>query len=190
MAKPPDLREVEAAFLGVLQALGIEPGPHTEGTPWRCAKAWVNEIVSGLYDEPPKITSFHDPSATGLIVCGQIPIKSVCAHHLLPFVGEAVIGYIPGESQHIVGLSKLSRIANYFSRRPQVQEQLTHDIAEFLMERLGPGAGVGVLIRARHMCMELRGVNHVGEMTTSELRGCLKVEADARAEFLELARQK
>jgi GTP cyclohydrolase I len=119
---------------------------------------------------------------------------SVCAHHLLPFIGEATIAYIPG-IKRIIGISKLSRIADYWSRRPQVQEELTAQIADHVAElvmtkaNMVAGAnvgGVGVVIRARHMCMELRGVGHTGDMITSAVRGVFLTKPEARAEFLQL----
>jgi len=131
-----------------------------------------------------------------MIMLRHIPIRSVCAHHLLPFVGEATVAYIPGGGK-IIGLSKLSRIADYWARRPQVQEDLTAKIADYIAKLVTQRArhrqklkgGVGVIIRARHMCMELRGVAHQGEMVTSALRGAF-LHGDARHEFLQLAGKK
>ena len=119
-----------------------------------------------------------------MVVLQHIPVKSVCAHHLLPFVGQATVAYIP--DQYICGLSKLARVVDYFSRRPQVQEQLTHDIAQFLRLQLEP-QGVGVIIKASHLCMQMRGVNHDGTMTTSSLKGSFIKEGPVRAEFMALA---
>ena len=103
---------------------------------------------------------------------------------MLPFVGEATVAYIPNKL--ICGLSKLARVVDFFARRPQVQEKLTHDIAHFLRKQLDP-QGVGVIIKACHMCMQMRGVNHDGIMTTSSLRGSFIKEGSVRAEFMSLA---
>ena len=113
----------------------------------------------------------------------NIPVNSLCAHHLLPFTGEATVAYIP--SKKLCGLSKLSRTVNYYSRKPQVQEKLNQEIIDRLEEELDP-LGVGVLIRATHMCMGLRGVNHGGVMTTYRVKGLLG-EQGLRQDFLERA---
>ena len=118
------------------------------------------------------------------LVLQHIPVKSVCAHHLLPFIGEATVAYTPDKM--LCGISKLSRIVDYFARRPQVQEELTGDIANFLCDNLDP-QGVGVIIKATHMCMAMRGVSHDGVMTTSTLKGSFLNESNVRAEFMALA---
>jgi GTP cyclohydrolase I len=113
-------------------------------------------------------------------------VRSVCEHHLLPFVGVAHVGYLPGE--RILGLSKLARVVEHFACRPQVQERLTMQVANWLQDHLG-ARGVGVVIEAEHSCMTLRGVQAVGSSTvTSALLGTLRSEPSARAEFLALAR--
>ena len=114
-----------------------------------------------------------------------IPVHSVCEHHLLPFTGVAHVGYLPGE--RILGLSKLARVVGHFARRPQVQERLTKQIADWLTEHLQP-PGVGVVIQAEHMCMTLRGVQAVGSTTvTSTMLGTLRADGRSRAEFFTLA---
>lgn len=187
-AAPPErnFKFVEAGFTLILQGLGIPEGPHTKDTPHRAAKAWWDELCAGITQEPPKITTFPSAS-TGMVTLREVPIHSLCAHHLLPFNGEAVIAYIPG-GREILGLSKLSRLADYYARRPQVQEELTEQIADALaalVMKNGKG-GVGVFIRANHACMELRGVKHKGDMITSALRGVFH-KPEVRAEFLQLA---
>ena len=149
-------------------------------------KAWANELCSGLGERSFNLTTFsvNEGFEPSMIVLQHIPVKSICAHHLLPFVGEATVAYIPNKL--ICGLSKLSRVVDYFSRRPQVQEMLTHDIAQFLRTQLDP-QGVGVIIKASHMCMHMRGVNHDGSMTTSSLKGSFIKEGSVRAEFMALA---
>jgi GTP cyclohydrolase I len=187
-AHPPgrDFNLVVNGFQLVLNGLGVKPGAHTEGTALRAAKAWWNELCSGLTQDPPKITTFP-AKGSNMVVLRSIPIRSMCAHHLLPFIGEAVVAYIPGDGK-ILGLSKLSRIADYWARRPQVQEELTDQIADAVAALVTKGkkGGVGVLIRANHACMELRGVHHKGDMLTSALRGAF-LKSEVRDEFLRLA---
>lgn len=183
-------RQVEAGFQMILEGLGLDwqNDPHLKDTPLRCTRAWVDELAAGLTGEllVPELRAFDNPGDSGMVVLGNIPIKSMCAHHLLPFVGTAVIGYI-GNGK-ILGLSKLSRIANYYARRPQVQEQLTNQIADALIHPPGIHSSA-VMIRADHHCMHLRGVNHPGHMVTSALRGAFDVDPTARAEFFSLAKE-
>jgi GTP cyclohydrolase I len=123
-----------------------------------------------------------------LVVVSDIPLRSLCEHHLLPFTGVAHVGYLPGE--RILGLSKFARAVDFFARRVQTQERLTVQIAEHLQERLAP-AGVGVVIEAEHTCMSLRGARAEGARTvTAALRGRLRDDPSARAEFLSLTRDK
>ena len=171
----------------LLEGLGGDlENKHFQKTPERAAKSWTEEICSGLGEKKFKLTTFppsknYEPS---MVVLQHIPVKSVCAHHLLPFIGEASVAYIPDKM--ICGISKLSRIVDYFARRPQVQEELTSDIANFIFEKLDP-QGVGVIIKATHMCMAMRGVSHDGVMTTSNLKGTFLKESNVRAEFMALA---
>ena len=185
-----NFEKVVEGFRLVLEGLGVEPGPHTSETPRRAAKAWWEELCGGLTQASPKITTFPS-KVDGLIISRGIPVRSICAHHLLPFIGHATVAYIPAKEK-ILGLSKLSRIVEHWSRRPQVQEELTEQIADavqsHVMGKPMEGGGVGVLIQARHMCMEMRGVRHASDMVTSALRGVLRNDATARAEFLDLAK--
>ena len=182
-----DKNKVLLGMQMLLEGLGVDmKNKHFEKTPERAAKSWMEEICSGLGDKKFRLTTFpigenYEPS---MVVLQHIPVKSVCAHHLLPFIGEATVAYIPKEM--LCGLSKLSRIVNYFARRPQVQEELTSDIANFLCENLEP-QGVGVIIKATHLCMAMRGVSHDGVMTTSTLKGSFLNESNVRAEFMALA---
>ena len=171
----------------LLEGLDVDmDNKHFEKTPERAAKSWVEEICSGLGENKFRLTTFpagenYEPS---MVVLQHIPVKSVCAHHLLPFIGEATVAYIPDKM--LCGISKLSRIVDYFARRPQVQEELTSEIANFLCENLDP-QGVGVIIKATHLCMAMRGVSHDGVMTTSSLKGSFLKESNVRAEFMALA---
>jgi GTP cyclohydrolase I len=183
-----DVQKIEAGFRLVLEGLGVNlADAHLKDTPRRTAESWAEELCAGLKEDAPDFDVFpvEEGYPTGMIALDRIPVKSICAHHLLPFVGEATIAYVPGTT--LCGLSKLSRVVNHFARRPTLQEHLTHQIAGFLQERLQP-AGVGVLIQATHFCMEVRGVNHSGSMTTTALQGSLQHDAAMRAEFLSLCR--
>lgn len=167
----------------------IGEDPSREGlreTPDRVLKAW-REWTSGYSQDPAKVLKSFEDGAEGydeMILLDAIPVQSHCEHHLAPFVGTAAVGYIP--NGRIVGLSKIPRLVNIFSKRLQVQERLTNQIAEAMMEHLKP-KGVGVVIRAEHYCMATRGVHTPGVITTtSALRGIF-MEASVRAEFLALA---
>ena len=172
----------------LLQYVGEDP--MREGlleTPARVAKAW-KQWTSGYEVDIAKLLKVFKDGSNGydeMVIVKDIPIYSKCEHHLADIFGTATIAYIPNGS--IVGLSKLSRLADAFARRLQVQERLTTQIANALDHHLSP-KGVGVIIRARHMCMESRGICQQGHHTvTSALRGVLKTDPAARAEFLRLA---
>jgi GTP cyclohydrolase I len=153
-------------------------------TPARVAKAW-DEWTNGYGKDPVDILKCFEDGAEGydeMIVVRDIPIYSHCEHHLAPIFGTASIAYIPDGK--IVGLSKLYRLADMYARRLQVQERLTNDIAQAIDTILLP-RGVAVVVKARHLCMESRGINHQGMVTiTSALRGVFKTKPEAREEFL------
>ena len=168
-----------------MDELELDPrDPHLAGTEFRVARAY-RELFAGLQGDEPALRTFPNPErGDELVSVTDIPFHSVCAHHLLPFFGAAHVAYQPGE--RIVGLSKLARAVEYFARRPQVQERLTAQIADLLHRRLRP-AGLIVVVRARHCCMEMRGVNRTGLVTTtSAVRGILS--AERRREFLRCCR--
>ena len=180
-----DYEKIKEGFEKLLEGLGIDQtSTHFRNTAERAAKTWHQELCIGLEQEKFLFTTFenidHDDS---IVMLQSIPVHSLCAHHLLPFTGEATIAYIP--SKKLCGLSKLSRTVNYYSRKPQVQEKLTQEILNRLEAELEP-QGIGVLIRATHMCMSLRGVNHNGTMTTYRLCGVFNQER-FREEFLRCA---
>jgi GTP cyclohydrolase I len=182
-----DLAKLEAGFRMVLEGLGVDLlHPQLRDTPRRTAEAWYEEICAGLREPEFSLEVFpvEEGYQTGMVALNRIPVKSLCAHHLLPFNGEATVAYLPGET--LCGLSKLSRVVNHFARRPQLQEHLTHEIAHCLHSQLAP-RGVGVIVQASHSCMELRGVNHPGVMTTSTLLGAFRDDPALRAEFMALA---
>lgn len=159
--------------------------------PRETALRWLramDEMTEGVDLDPAKLlgTTFDEPYDEMVVVSGM-PFTSVCEHHLLPFTGTATIGYVP--TDRVVGLSKLARLVECFARRPQIQERLTKQLAEAVMEALGP-LGVGVVVEGRHSCMALRGVRKPGLMTTSSMLGVLRTVPEARAEFLALVRDR
>lgn len=182
-----DHERIKAAVRELLAAVGEDAG--REGlreTPERVAKMY-SEIFSGLEDEPVRyVKIFHEAeNHNELVLVRDIPLYSVCEHHLLPFIGVAHIAYIP-KNGRIIGLSKFARIVDAFARRPQVQERLTGQIADFLYEQLKP-YGVAVVIEAEHLCMTMRGTRAAGSQTqTSALRGIMRTEAKSRAEVMAL----
>ena len=189
-----DLPLMERGFALMLEGLGLDAAsdPHLRDTPRRVAKAFAEDLCAGLFQAPPRIAEFTESYVPGMIVVSNITVTSLCAHHFLPFIGTAVVGYVPSHPR-VLGLSKVARIVEYWSRRPQVQERLTSQIADHIadlvIDKTDPGnGGVGVVIRASHACTALRGVKHPAVMTTSELRGLFKIDPMARTEFLELAR--
>lgn len=180
---------IARAVRSLLQAL--EGDAHERGgleeTPWRVARAWEHWCGGYNVDPAAVLKVFEDGAEKydEMVVVRGIPFYSHCEHHLAPFFGTATIAYIP--DGRIVGLSKLSRLTDIFARRLQVQERLTSQIADALQDNLQP-AGVGVVVRARHLCMESRGVQQQGHYTiTSALRGAMKDQPATRAEFLNLA---
>jgi len=177
-----DLDAAEQAAEAFLRALGLDP--EAEGlrdTPRRMATAYAELLTPRAFD----LTTFpNEERYDELVLARDIPIRSLCEHHLLPFVGVAHVGYLPGE--RILGLSKLARVVELFAHGPQVQERLTKQIADWLDSHLQP-SGVGVVIEAEHLCMTLRGVQAVGSRTlTSTLSGVLREDPRSRSEFLAL----
>jgi GTP cyclohydrolase I len=186
LVRPPtvDLETAEAAAATMLEALGIELDSESlRRTPRRMVRAYAELFSSDAFD----LTTFpNDEAYDELVLARRIPMRSVCEHHLLPFVGVAHVGYLPGE--RILGLSKLARVVDHFASRPQVQERLTKQIASWLQDNLAP-RGVGVVIEAEHTCMTIRGVQAAGSTTvTSTMLGTLREDARSRQEFFALAR--
>jgi GTP cyclohydrolase I len=178
-----DLSAAEDAAAAFLEALGIDLDTESlRDTPRRMAHGYAELFTPRAFD----LTTFpNDENYDELVLVRNVPLRSVCEHHLLPFVGTVHIGYLPGE--RIIGLSKLARVAEHFACRPQVQERLTKQIADWLDEQLHP-RGVGVVINAEHSCMTLRGVYSTGSATvTSTLLGVLREDPRSRQEFFALA---
>ena len=181
-----DKEIIQNAVREILIAVGEDPD--REGlleTPKRVANMY-EEIFAGLTEDPKQhIKLFNEQSNDEMVIVKDIPFYSMCEHHLLPFFGKAHIGYIPSDNK-IIGLSKLARIVDNFAKKPQVQERLTSDIADFLNDNLQP-KGVAVIMEAEHMCMTMRGARAAGSKTqTSALRGIMRTDAKTRAEVLSL----
>jgi GTP cyclohydrolase IA len=178
-----DVAAAEHAVAALLRALGRDPlDAHLADTPRRVADAFAELLTPPPFD----LTTFpNDEGYNELVMATAIPVQSLCEHHLLPFVGVAHIGYLPGE--RILGLSKLARVLDLFARDLQVQERLTQQVADWLQDNLNP-RGVGVVIEAEHLCMSLRGVRARGaRTTTSALHGVLREDARTRSEFFALS---
>ncbi len=178
-----DLAAAEAAAADFLQALGITvDSEHLRATPGRMARAWAEMLTP----RPFEMTTFpNEEGYDELVLARDIPFRSVCEHHLLPFTGRACVAYLPGD--RILGLSKLARVVEHFACRAQTQERLTKQVADWLQDQLTPRA-VGVVMSAEHSCMTLRGVQATGSSTvTSTLLGTLRTDPRSRQEFLSLA---
>lgn len=181
-----DRQRLENAVREILIAIGEDPDREgLQETPGRVARMY-EEVFCGLENSPEQhLKIFHDEHNEEMVVVRDIPMYSMCEHHLLPFVGKAHIVYIPKDGK-VIGLSKLARIVDNFARRPQIQERLTSQIADFLMENLDP-LGVAVVIEAEHLCMTMRGARAAGAKTkTSALRGSMRSDARTRAEAMSL----
>ena len=184
-----DRERAEAAVRELLIAVGEDPD--REGlleTPARVARAYA-EMFAGLHTEPTDVLNkTFSEDHQELVLVRDIPIYSTCEHHLVPFFGVAHIGYIPGESGQVTGLSKLARLVDLFAKRPQVQERLTSQVADARVDKLGAQAVI-VVIECEHLCMAMRGIRKPGAMTTtSAVRGGFKRNASSRAEALALIR--
>ena len=183
-------RDVTEKIEELLQCLIIdtENDHNTQETAKRMAKMFIHEIFRGRYREQPKITTF--PNATNydqLYITGPISIRSTCAHHFQNIVGKAYVGVFPGKE--VIGLSKFNRLINWIAERPQIQEEMTMQIADAVEEVTGAD-GVAIVIRAEHMCMTHRGVKeHESDMTTSVMRGDFRNDPELKKEFLTLMQE-
>ncbi len=182
-----DKPRIAAAVREILLAIGEDPDREgLQRTPSRIADAY-EELFAGLREDPRHhLNATLDEGDKEMVVLRDIPFASLCEHHLLPFTGFAHVGYIP--RGRIVGLSKLARLVEGYARRPQVQERLTSEIADALLEELNPD-GCGVIIDAVHTCMTIRGVEKPGaSMVTSAMRGGFRNRPETRAEFIAIVR--
>ena len=187
LAKPIDLDRIQRAMLEIIEALGEDPlREGLRDTPARVARMYA-ELFEGLRLDPTEylrvgFEAGHDE----MVILRDIPFYSVCEHHFMPFHGTAAVGYIP--DGRVVGVSKLARLVEGFAHRPQLQERLTSQVADALMDTLAPD-GVAVVIEAEHLCMTQRGVKKPGSrMITSATRGTFRKNEVTRAEFLSLVR--
>ena len=188
--------EQAAKYYGqFLNALGFDwsADPHSANTPKRVAKAWVHDLIKGSLSDEPEITAFpNDEGYTGLICQTRIPVMSLCAHHNLTFSGVAHVAYIPGKEKTdmVIGLSKLNRIVDFYSRRPNIQESLTKQIHDHIDRLCIGNRGVAVVIESQHNCVKCRGIKQESVMKTSQMSGYFWTnEVGTRAEFFALIDQ-
>lgn len=183
-----DNKRIEKAIRDILIAVGEDPSRRDiKDTPKRVAEMY-EEILSGMKADPEKeLEVIFEKDHDEIILLKNIPLYSICEHHMLPFIGKAHVAYIPSNNR-VTGLSKLARVVDIFARRLQVQERLTTDIADIIMKKLKP-KGVLVVIEAEHLCMSMRGVKKPGVTTvTSAVRGIFRKNEKTRAEALSLIR--
>ena len=170
-----DQQRAEAAVRELLHAIGEDPDRDgLQDTPARVARAY-REMFAGLYTDPDTVlNTMFDEDHDELVIVKEIPMYSTCEHHLVAFHGVAHVGYIPGKDGRVTGLSKIARLVDLYAKRPQVQERLTSQIADALVNKLDP-RGVIVVVEAEHLCMAMRGVRKPGAVTTtSAVRGQFK----------------
>jgi GTP cyclohydrolase IA len=180
-----DKPRIERAVREIIEAIGEDP--ERDGlvrTPRRIAEMY-EELFAGLHDDPARhLTVTFEADHDEMVMVRDIPLASLCEHHLIPFYGRAHVAYIPGADGRITGLSKLARLVDGFAHRPQVQERLTTQIADALVRALEP-SGVFVVVEAEHLCMSMRGVRKPGSVTvTSAVRGLFKDNPATRAEAM------
>jgi GTP cyclohydrolase I len=184
---PVDEARVAAAVREILFAIGDDPDRDgLVNTPSRVGRAYA-EIFGGMAVDPSEVlTTTFDEGHEELIIVKDIPVYSMCEHHLVPWHGTAAVGYVPNEDGRITGISKLARVVDLYARRPQVQERLTSQVANALMERLAPRGAI-VVVEAEHLCMAMRGIRKPGAKTvTSAVRGLFQSDSRTRAEAMSL----
>ena len=185
-----DRTKIEQGVRLILEGVGEDPD--REGlldTPARVARMY-EEVFAGMTQDPSELfeKKFNEGHQE-MVIVHDIPVYSICEHHLVPFYGVAHVAYIPNEEGYICGISKLARLVDLFARRPQVQERLTSQVADTLVRELDP-QGVMVVMECEHLCMSMRGVKKPGsKTTTSAVRGSLRSSAETRAEALSLIRE-
>lgn len=185
-----DEKKIADAVLALIQAIGENPlREGLSGTPQRVAQMYC-ELFQGLAMDPKEeLRVGFEEGHHEMVIFKDIPFYSMCEHHLLPFFGVAHLGYIPNAKGRVVGASKLARVVDILARRPQLQERLTTQIADTILEVLQP-EGVGVVLEAEHLCMTMRGIKKPGSnVITSATRGLFRTRAVTRAEFLSLLRR-
>jgi GTP cyclohydrolase I len=186
-----DFPKIETAMLSIIEAIGDDPQREgLQGTPQRIAEMYA-ELFSGLdMDAKAELTVGFEVGHREMVILRDIPFYSMCEHHLLPFYGVVHVGYVPNHEGRVVGISKLARVVEVFAKRPQLQERMTTQIADAILEALQPD-GVAVVIQAEHLCMTMRGIKKPGSnVVTSATRGLFRSRAATRAEFLSLVQGK
>ena len=181
------IKEAAEHYGKYMDALKIDwrNDPNSSDTPMRVAKSFVNDLAEGCYTKEPNITTFENVNEyDGMVFQGNIKVNSFCSHHHLPFIGNAHVAYIPTPKSKIIGLSKLNRTVEFFARRPQVQENLTMQIHDYIDDLCEGNLGVAVVVEANHMCACVRGVKHDATMKTAKLSGVfMDNDNQARTEF-------
>jgi len=180
------IEEIEKKMRGILQSLviDIDNDHNTKETAHRVAKMWINEVFGGRYDPAPDVTSFPNIGYKNLYTCGPISIRSTCAHHFQNIVGSCWVGVLPNEK--VIGLSKFNRIVHHIAERPQIQEEMTTQIADALV-KFAETPDIAVVIKAEHHCMTHRGVReHESDMTTAVMRGCFLEDKSIKEEFYQI----
>ncbi len=186
-----DDSRIEAAVNSIIEAIGEDP--KREGlldTPKRVAEMYA-ELFMGINTDPAaELMVGYQMGHREMVIVKDIPFYSMCEHHLLPFYGVAHVGFIPDVNGRIVGISKLARVVEIIARRPQIQERMTTEIADAIMDGLNP-SGVAVVVQAEHLCMIMRGIKKPGSaIITSAIRGAFRSHAESRAEFFSLIQGK
>ena len=186
-----DITKIEAAVLSIIEAIGDDP--RREGvrdTPKRIAEMYTELFSGSDMDAKEELTVSFEVGHREMVILRDIPFYSMCEHHLLPFYGVAHVGYIPNKEGRVVGVSKLARVVDIFAKRLQLQERMTSQIADAIVEALQPD-GVAVVLQAEHLCMTMRGIKKPGSnVVTSATRGLFRTRAATRAEFLSLVQSK
>ena len=186
-----DQAKIKTAALSIIEAIGDDPQREgLQDTPQRIAEMYA-ELFSGMdTDAKTELSVGFEAGHHEMVILKDIPFYSMCEHHLLPFFGLAHVGYIPNENGRVVGVSKLARVVETFAKRPQLQERMTTQIADAIMEALEPD-GVAVVVQAEHLCMTMRGIKKPGSnVVTSATRGNFRSKAATRSEFLSLVQGK
>jgi GTP cyclohydrolase I len=179
--------EIKTAITSIIKAIGEDPAREgLKDTPKRVAEMY-SELFMGLEMDPrEELTVGFEEGHREMVILRDIPFHSMCEHHLLPFYGVIHVGYLPNASGRVVGASKLARVVEIFAKRPQIQERMTTQIADALVDGLQPD-GVGVIVQAEHLCMIMRGIKKPGSaIVTSALRGAFRHRKETRAEFFSL----
>jgi len=183
--------KIRTAVASIIRAIGENPEREgLAGTPRRVAEMYT-EFFSGLDMDPRKeLTVGFEEGHREMVILRDIPFYSLCEHHLLPFYGVAHIGYIPNAEGRVVGVSKLARVVEIITKRPQIQERMTTEIADAIVDGINPD-GVAVIVQAEHLCMIMRGIKKPGStIVTSALRGTFRTKAETRTEFFSLLQGK